>query len=237
MLNIDLAIHSLLQTSQLLNELFACYYITVQYVILSYHLDLPMTASCCATARRPHEDPVLEASYDMNRAGGSRTVIASVSTQLAHGDWCGHSNLHEHHVENIDKQELIWVKLSLIQSSLKSFDDAKGLALQNFGQSWWGAEFKYWTSPKKSWDWRKIQDESCMFNVHQCTNMYHGKIPDVHWCSWMLIKVSCMFSTNQALILEAKCLVKLQEVVEEQPEVWKWSQGIVVGTGCGQVLL
>lgn len=86
MLNIDLAIHSLLQTSQRLNELFACYYITVQYVILSYHLDLPMTASCCATARRPHEDPVLEASYDMNRAGGSRTVIASVSTQLAHGD-------------------------------------------------------------------------------------------------------------------------------------------------------
>ena len=66
-----------------------------------------MTASCCATARRPHEDPVLEASCDMNRAGGSRTVIASVSTQLARGDSCGHSNLHEHHVENIGKQELI----------------------------------------------------------------------------------------------------------------------------------
>ena len=154
-------------------------------MILSYHLDLPMTASCCATARRPHEDPVLEASYDMNRAGGSRTVIASVSTQLAHGDWCGHSNLHEHHVENIDKKELIWVKLSLIPSSPKSFDDAKGLALQNFGQSWWGAEFKYWTSPKNheiDGKFRMNHVCSMYINVPICTMGKYLMFIDVHGC-------------------------------------------------------
>ncbi len=34
-----------------------------------------MTASCCAAARRPQEDPVLEASRDINQAGGSRSVM------------------------------------------------------------------------------------------------------------------------------------------------------------------
>ena len=69
----------------------------------------------------------------------------------------------------------------------------------------------------------------------QCTSMYQY-LPWEYLMFMDADQKSCMFF-HQALILEAKCLVKLQEVVEEQPEVWKWSQGIVVGTDCGQVFL